>query len=86
MYYIITESRVISSQGLLSCDFKWLELKNIKDVQLKWDFIDKLSRKKTGQIQFIPSDKSKSPVLFLNIENPLDVYIEIQETLEKNNA
>lgn len=85
MYYIFTENRVVASQGLFGYDYKTLEIKHIKDVQLKWSFIDKLCGKKTGQLYFVSDDKSMQSILFYSVEKPLDVYLEIQEILEQNN-
>jgi len=81
-YYVITNKRALLGSGFINFDIKSIELDNIQDVVLKWNFFDRLNLKKSGQIYFYGDDKSKN-ILFFATEKPLETYIEIQSFLEK---
>ena len=80
-YYVITNKRVIISFGLLRNDFKWIKLKDIKDVKLNWGFIGKITRKNFGQICFSSTQKEEVNIVFDMLNKPLETYIEIENFL-----
>lgn len=84
-YYLVTNYRIITSDGIFECNFNCLEMKNIKDVQIKWGVIDKLIGKKTGHINFFPTTKEFPVLHFYKVNKPLDIYLNLQEMIEKTN-
>ena len=55
----------------------------VKDVNLSWNFSDKLLFKKTGQITFYPVGKELKSVHFYCVDNPLESYVKIEEFMGK---
>ena len=86
IYFVITNQRIIVSFGFLDIEFKSIDLKNIKDVELKFHILENLTRKKTGSIMFDSCEKSDKHLNFFTIEKPLDSYIQIENILEKNSV
>ena len=50
IYFVITNQRIIVSFGFLDIEFKSIDLKNIKDVELKFHILENLTRKKKQEV------------------------------------
>ena len=91
--YCYTNKRIIIRTGFIGADFETLDFDMIGGMNVKVDFLDKLTKPNTGSILFA---SPASPMLqngqnggggayaFRHIENPYDVYKRVKEFSSKN--
>ena len=90
--YVVTNKRLIIRSGFIGVDYKSIELKYVGLVNVRVDFLDKLSGGNTGTITFaspaIPMNGQNNvhgAFSFASVENPYDVYKKVKEYIPENN-
>ena len=84
--FVVTNKRLIIRSGFIGVDYKSIELKYVGLVNVRVDFLDKLSGGKTGTITFasaaIPmngQNNSNGTFCFACVDNPYEVYKKVKE-------
>ena len=73
--YIVTDKRIIVITGFVGMDYQTLYYKDIKNVRMKINFIDKLLD--VGDIYF--DVKESNQVAFLDVESCYELYPKLQK-------
>ena len=91
--YCYTNKRVIIRTGFIGADFQTLDFDMIGGMNVKVDFLDKLTKPNTGTILFASpaspmiqngQNGGGTGYMFRHIENPYDVYKRVKEFSSKN--
>ena len=89
--YCYTNKRILIRTGVIGADYKTLDFDMIGGMNVKVDFLDKLSNPNTGTIVFassaspiITSNRGISVYSFAAISNPYEVYKRLKEYSSKN--
>ena len=90
--FVVTNKRLIIRSGFIGVDYKSIELKYVGLVNVRVDFLDKISGGKTGTITFasaaIPmngQNNTNGAFCFSCVENPYEVYKKVKEYIPDNN-
>ena len=90
--YAITNKRLIVRSGFIGVDYKSIELKYVGLVNVRVDFLDKLSGCNTGTVSIaspaIPmngQNNANGAFMFKCIDNPYEVYKKVKENIPENN-
>lgn len=90
--FVVTNKRLIIRSGFIGVDYKSIELKYVGLVNVRVDFLDKLSGGKTGTITFasaaIPmtngQNNTNGAFCFACVENPYEVYKQVKSFIPEN--
>ena len=89
--FVVTNKRLIIRSGFIGVDYKSIELKYVGLVNVRVDFLDKLSGGKTGTITFasaaIPmngQNNTNGAFCFNCVDNPYEVYKQVKDFIPEN--
>ena len=89
--YVVTNKRLIIRSGFIGVDYKSIELKYVGLVNVRVDFLDKVSGGNTGTITFaspaIPmngQNNANGAFAFKCVDNPYEVYKKVKELIPNN--
>ena len=89
--FVVTNKRLIIRSGFIGVDYKSIELKYIGLVNVRVDFLDKLSGSNTGTITFasaaIPmngQNNTNGQFCFSCVDNPYEVYKKVKEYIPQD--
>lgn len=90
--YVITNKRLIVRSGFIGVDYKSIELKYVGLVNVRVDFLDKISGCNTGTISIaspaIPmngQNNANGAFMFRCIDDPYEVYKKVKACIPENN-
>lgn len=89
--FVVTNKRLIIRSGFIGVDYKSIELKYVGLVNVRVDFLDKISGGNTGTITFasaaIPmngQNNTNGAFCFNCVDNPYEVYKKVKEYIPNN--